>query len=230
MEHGFHAGALPVREVEATETRGSPEAAARKLVERLDDVTAFAQAALAATQQRYEDAANSRRQAAERFEVGDKVWLRMAHYRTGRPCKKLDALHHKYTVTKVISPHVVELNVPGAIYPRFHVDQVKRAGTEPPAGQTQDDTQPPPIEDEDAEWLVDSILCARWKKLGRGRRRECLVKWQGYYEPTWVPLENVEDTVALDEFERLYGPATENDGPLESYVTPQRGRRSQRRG
>src|SRR5205823_3939684 len=107
LEHGFHAGALPVREIAATETRGSPEAAARKLVTRLADVTAFAQAALASTQQRYEDAANSRRQAAERFEVGDKVWLRMAHYRTGRPCKKLDALHHKYTVKKVISPHVL---------------------------------------------------------------------------------------------------------------------------
>lgn len=88
------------------------------------------------------------------------------HYRTGRPCKKLNTLHHKYTVTKVISPHVLEFNVSTAIYPRFHVDQVKRAGTEPTARQIMDDRQPPPIQDEDAKWLVDSILCARWKKVG----------------------------------------------------------------
>jgi hypothetical protein len=152
------------------------------------------------------------------------VWLRMAHYRTGRPCKTLDALHHKYTVTKVISPQLLELDVPAAIYPRFHVDQVKRAGTRPPVGQVTDDRQPPLIQEEDVGWLVDSILCARWKKVGRGRRRECLVKWQGYYKPTWELLESLEDTAALDDFERLYGPATENNGPLDSYAKKPRRR------
>ncbi|KAH7471859.1 hypothetical protein FOMA001_g13751 [Fusarium oxysporum f. sp. matthiolae] len=93
-----------------------------------------------------------------------------------------------------------------------------------PEGQVQDDEQPPPIEDEDAEWLVETIKCARWKNLGRGRRRECLVKWQGYHEPTWVPLENLKDTIALDDFERLYGPATENDGPRKAYERAPRRR------
>ncbi|KAM4054394.1 integrase core domain-containing protein [Hirsutella rhossiliensis] len=77
---------------------------------------------MASSQQQQEEAANAKRQPAERFEVGDKVWLSMANYRSPRPCKKLDWLHHKYTVTKVISSHVVELDVRGSIYPRFHVD------------------------------------------------------------------------------------------------------------
>lgn len=97
----------------------------------------------------------------ERFEVKDKVWLRIAHYRTGRPCKKLDALHHKYTVKKVVSSHVIELNIPAAIHPRFHVDQVKRASTDLSARQITDNKQPPPIQDKDTEWLVESILYAR---------------------------------------------------------------------
>ena len=44
------------------------------------------------------------------------------NYRTARPSKKLDALYYKYKVTKVISPLVVKLSVPFAIYPRFYID------------------------------------------------------------------------------------------------------------
>ena len=36
---------------------------------------------------------------------------------------------------------------------------------------------------------------------------ELLVKWKGG-EETWEPYENVAETEALDEYERLYGPVT----------------------
>ncbi|KAM4066582.1 reverse transcriptase (RNA-dependent DNA polymerase) [Hirsutella rhossiliensis] len=108
------------------------EAYLRAYVSRLQEVNEYMQAVMASSQQQQEEAANAKRQPAERFEVGDKVWLSMANYRSPRPCKKLDWLHHKYTVTKVISSHVVELDVRGSIYPRFHVD----------------DAQPPPVQDE----------------------------------------------------------------------------------
>ena len=34
--------------------------------------------------------------------------------------------------------------------------------------------------------------------------RKVFVKWQGYAEPTWEPLEEYKDTKALDNFETLY--------------------------
>ncbi|XP_044716503.1 reverse transcriptase (RNA-dependent DNA polymerase) domain-containing protein [Hirsutella rhossiliensis] len=120
-EHGYHVDPISVEESEEP-PRDREESRADGLLSRLQEVNEYMQAVMAASQQQQEEAANAKRQPAERFEVGDKVWLSMANYRSPRPCKKLDWLHHKYTVTKVISSHVVELDVRGSIYPRFHVD------------------------------------------------------------------------------------------------------------
>jgi len=49
---------------------------------------------------------------------------------------------------------------------------------------------------------------------GRGNRRDVLVKWKGYDTPTWEPLENMENTVALDVFEREWGDVHHNNGPV----------------
>ncbi len=32
------------------------------------------------------------------------------------------------------------------------------------------------------------------------------MKWVGYIDPTWEPVENVADTEALDNYEATYGP------------------------
>ncbi|KAM4055916.1 integrase core domain-containing protein [Hirsutella rhossiliensis] len=185
-EHGYHVDPISVEESEEP-PRHREESRADSLLSRLQEVNEYMQAVMASSQQQQEEAANAKRQPAERFEVGDKVWLSMANYRSPRPCKKLDWLHHKYTVTKVISSHVVELDVRGSIYPRFHVD----------------DAQPPPVQDESGTdlWDVDEILCARWKKRGRGEFRQALVRWTGYAEPTWEPVEWLQGTIAMKAFE-----------------------------
>ncbi|OAQ57986.1 Pol [Purpureocillium lilacinum] len=232
-EHGYHVEPLSVDEP-AEPPKDRVEGKADSLLSRLREVTEYMQAMMAAAQQQQEEAANSKRQPAERLEVGDKVWLSMANYRSPRPCKKLDWLHHKYTVTRVISSHVVELDVPGSIHPRFHVDLLRRARDDPVPGQVVDDAQPPPIQDETGveKWDVEEILCARWKKRGRGVFRQVLVQWCGYADPTWEPLEALEGTEAMNTFESMHGPARDNDGPLEKYEVAERRRRRQpvRRG
>ena len=57
----------------------------------------------------------------------------------------------------------MELNGPGNIHKRFHVDLIKRAGTDPFPTQLRDDAQNPPIIDDlgVAEYEVESILRAR---------------------------------------------------------------------
>ena len=58
--------------------RGNGEA----FIKKLQEVTEFVQAAIAAGQQRMEDSANHQRDAAKRFQVGDKVWLNLRNFKT----------------------------------------------------------------------------------------------------------------------------------------------------
>ena len=59
---------------------------------------------------------------------------------------------------------------------------------------------------------MESIDAATWKRRGRGRRREVLVKWEGYAERTWEPVETLQGTEAMEAYERRYGSAMEHDG------------------
>lgn len=212
LTHGYHAE--PVAQVTpALKRRSEPKMAAEKFVSRIHEAQEFAQAAMASAQQRMEHSANKKRQAAERFEIGDRVWLKLKNVETPQLSKKLSWLNAKYRVMKIISPHTVELDVPSGIWPRFHVDLLKRAATDPLPSQQLQDEQPlpaiPATEDSDEEYRIERILRAENRRRGRGHRREVLIKWHGYEEPNWEPRLEFEDTTALDEFETKFG---KNDG------------------
>jgi hypothetical protein len=71
----------------------------------------------------------------------------------------------------------MELNVPGHIYPKFHVDLLKRAGNDSFSSQIRNNIQPPPLFiDGEPEYTIKKIKRARLKKMGRRSRREILVK------------------------------------------------------
>jgi hypothetical protein len=207
LTHGYHVE--PIQQVAREEKPSPPTRVAEDFVERLKEAQEFAQAAMASVQQRMEDQANQGRKEAPTLKIGDLVWLNLKNVQTPQASKKLSWVNAKYRVTKVVSPHVVELDVPTGIFPKFHVDLLKKAGEDPLPSQRQDDSQPPPLipetENTEAEYKVERILQAVNKPRGRGFRREVLVKWVGYKNPTWEPRSYVEDTAALDEFEAKYG-------------------------
>ena len=97
------------------------------------------------------------------------------------------------------------------------MELIKKAGTDPFPSQVRDDAQNPPVIDDLGieEFPVESILRARTIRRGRGKFRQALVKWVSEADPTWEPVEFIEDTKALDDFENLYGPITDNDGPYQ---------------
>ena len=169
-----------------------------------------------------EENANRRRTAAEEFKIGDEVWLDIRNVNTPKPSKKLDWLHRRFRVTKVLAPLTYELDTPPGIHNRFHSDLLRKAATDPFPSQKRDDPRPPAVVDEDGEevYEVESILCSRTHR----RQRQALVKWVGWEEPAWTNVENLEDVEALDDWEAKYGPITQNNGPLAQYAPTKRRR------
>jgi hypothetical protein len=107
LTHGYHIE--PVPQVSPLTRSSDPEKRAEAFVRRINDATEFAQASMASAQQIMEDSANRSRQAAELFKENDKVWLNLKNIDTPQLSKKLSWVNAKYTVTKVVSPHVVDL-------------------------------------------------------------------------------------------------------------------------
>jgi hypothetical protein len=133
--------------------------------------------------------------------------------------KKLFWLNAKYEITEVSFSHVIELNVPGHIYPRFHMNLLKRAENDFFLSQIRDDIQLSPLfVDNELEYTIKEIKKARLKKMGKGSRRKILVKWKGYKKKTWKPRKKFLKTEALAQFERKFGTGDgvgeEDSGPI----------------
>ncbi|KAI0994170.1 hypothetical protein K3495_g14012 [Podosphaera aphanis] len=213
LEHGYHVEPVQLAAPVNKEALTQPEKRAEKIMSRLQEAQEYAAAAMASAQQQMEDQANRSRIPAPIFRVGDKVWLNLKNIQTPQPKKKLAWVSGKYTVTKVISPHVIELDVPSGIHPRFHVQLIRRAGQDPLPSQVVDDAQPPPVYPEDLnqdnsgepEQYVERILRAERVRRGRKWVRRVLVKWKDFAEPNWEDRANLENNEALDIFESKYG-------------------------
>ena len=169
-----------------------------------------------------EDNANRHRTAAEELQVSDEVWLDLRNVKTPKASKKLDWLHRRFKVTKVLGPLTYQLDTPPGIHNRFHSDLLRKAATDPFPSQQRDDTRPPAIVDENGDevYEIEDILCAR---TYRGQR-QALVKWVGWEDPAWTHVDNLEEAEALDNWEAKYGPIRQNNGPLEQYVPKKRRR------
>lgn len=194
--HGYHNEPIRLvadRMIEGKQKEG--ETLAEDFVRRLQDATEWAQAAIATAQEKQERFANKSRSAAPRYKPGDWVYLNLKNVKTTRPSKKLDWLHAKYQVVREVNSHSYQLNVPGRIHPVFHVDLLRPAPTDHLPSQRPDNTQPAPIlVDGEEEWQVERILDEHWKTEEGVRRKEALVKWVGYSEPTWEPIGNLQAT------------------------------------
>ena len=211
LEHGYHVEPIQQKHPTSKVAQSKPAKLAEDFLSRLREAQEYASAAMAAAQMAMEEQANKKRNPSPQFRIGDKVWLHLKNVQTTQPKKKLGWVNAKYKITKIISPHVVELDVPSKIWPRFHVELLRKANDDPLPSQIQDDTQPSPVFIRDnkgslrPEQIVERIL--RAEKFRRGKRwiRRVLVKWKGFAEPNWEDRSDMEDVEALDFFESKFG-------------------------
>jgi hypothetical protein len=204
--HGYHPEAVELRaEDTATPTTGNADA----LIDRLAEAQEITQAAMGWAQERMEKQANLSRSQSEQFRVGDLVWLDLRHIKTPRTSRKLAWTHAKYKVVATPFPHVVELDVPTGIHPRFHVELLRRAPADPLPSQRQEDAQPGPAiaatEEEDEEFSIERVIRVDFMVWYGTTLPWALVKWTGYTEPTWEPLDEVEHSDAFGVFVTKWG-------------------------
>ena len=164
------------------------KAEAEAFVDRLAEAQEIAQAVMSWAQEHMKDQANQSRRPAEQYRVGDLVWLDLRHIKSPRTSRKLAWTHAKFRVTAVPFPHIIELDVPSGIHPRFHIELVRCAPQNPLPNQVQDDAQPGPMleatEEDDEEWELERIMRVGISTWHGVKLQWALVKWEGYVQPT----------------------------------------------
>lgn len=222
LQHGYNVDPLQLEipqgadQKKYTAEERSDRKKAEAIVAKFRDVFDLAQASMATAQTEQERQANRHRKEAKRYQVGDKVWLRLdKQYRTGRQSRKLDWKSAKYTVVQVIDSHSVKLDTPPGHHPVFHVDRLRLANSDPLPSQVQDDYQPLPLQiGDENEWVVEEIMSEKWKRRGRGWRLYYEVKWAGYALTDLQPAELLEETEALDRWEAYTKDVRSEEGRL----------------
>jgi hypothetical protein len=107
-------------EVEACTICKSSVQKADQIVQKMKEVTEWAQMTMTVTQQIQKEAVNWKRQQSYDFKKEDKIWLNLKNIHTDCLCKKFDAKNVKYIIVKKISSHFFCLNTLLSIHNVFH--------------------------------------------------------------------------------------------------------------
>ena len=163
----------------------------------MERILRYCSEALTRSQSQQSQYANKHRLPAPIMSVGDKVLVDMRHLDRNRPSKKLDHVSEgPYTITKVISPLVVSVDLPKdlGIDNRFHTSLLRHYPNDPYPSQVEQ--QPPPVhiaEDSQPEYEVKAVVDSRYHY----RKLQYLVEWFGYSERTWEPHTHLQNSQQL---------------------------------
>lgn len=136
LQHGYEMDLLQFKPEEMADAiyqpSWNPTQAAQALISKPKQAVDFAQSTMAEAQQLQEEQANKHQKEALLLKEGDKVWLQYGkHLSGGHPNKKLDWKNGKYTVVKVQSPGVVVLDTLEGVNPKFLMDRLHLAPSNP---------------------------------------------------------------------------------------------------
>ena len=164
------------------------------------------QVAVERSHQKQKDYADQRRRK-QPLTIGDLVKIKTDHFKVpGLHCRKLkDKYAGPYRIIKQKSPVSFELELPEHLsskFPAFHVDKLRPYFSDDETRFSEEpelQLQPPPD-----EFVIDRI-----KDVDLDKTETTLmfhVKWATPHNSdshdSWVPLDNVTNTIALDEFLR----------------------------
>jgi len=136
---------------------------ADQIIQKMKEVTEWAQMTMAVTQQIQKEMTNQKRQQSYDFKKEDKVWLNLKNIHMNCLYKKFDAKNVKYIIVKKISSHFFCLNTLLSIHNVFHSVMLQSAVMNALFSQCMIDLQPSSqIVSDEEEFEIEKILKERF--------------------------------------------------------------------
>jgi len=160
LSHEYHMKSLQLLEkLKPVQSAKSSVQKADQIIQKMKEVTEWAQMTMAVAQQIQKEVVNWKRQQSYDFKKEDKVWLNLKNIHTDCLCKKFDAKNVKYIIVKKISSHFFCLNTLLSIYNVFHSVLLQSAVMNTLSSQHMTDSQPlPQIVSNEEEFEIKKIL------------------------------------------------------------------------
>ena len=184
---------------------------ADQIVQKMKEVTEWAQITMAVAQQIQKKMTNQRRQQSYDFKKEDKVWLNLKNIHTDCLCKKFDAKNVKYIIVKKISSHLFCLNTLSDIHNVFHSVMLQSAVMNALFSQHTTDSQlSSQIVSNKEEFKIRKILKKRFIWHKEEFKKKYLMKWVNYTWLTWELTFALKDTVTLNQWELMQPEVTKS--------------------
>ncbi len=143
LSHKYHMKSLQLLEkLKPVQSAKSSVQKADQIVQKMKEVTEWAQMTMAVTQQIQKEVMNQKRQQSYDFKKEDKIWLNLKNIHTDCLCKKFDAKNVKYIIVKKISSHFFCLNTLLSIHNVFHSVMLQSSVMNTLSSQCMTDSQP----------------------------------------------------------------------------------------
>jgi Chromo (CHRromatin Organisation MOdifier) domain len=179
-------------------------------IQRIQDNVAIARDRHAEAKTKQTTYANKKWRPDPDFKVGEKAYLetkdlRLRIKQKGRSAKFYPRYVGSFEISKAepkTSNYTLKLPAEYQIHPKVHARRLKRAHSNDPAlfpGRVP--PQPPPIDADDNQYLVEAILDHR----DTGRKRQFLVHWEGYsdIDDSWVKEVDIDPEMVKVYLESL---------------------------
>ncbi len=158
---------------------------ADQIIQKMKEVTEWAQMTMAVTQQIQKEMMNWERQQSYNFKKEDKIWLNLKNIHTDCSCKKFDVKNVKYIIVKKISSHSFCLNTLLSIHNMFHSVMLQSAVMNALSFQCMTDSQSSSqIVSDEEEFKIKKILKKRFVWHKEEFKKKCLMKWVSYIQLT----------------------------------------------
>ncbi len=182
--------------------------AVAEYIEEIQESIAIARDNQAIAKTKQTTNANKHRREEPQYKVGEQVYLNSKNLRLlikqkGRSAKFYPRYVGPFPIIKAkpeTSTYKLRLPREYKIHPTFHARLLKPAfENNPLLFSERHVTPPPPIDADDGQWEVESVLDHRKYR----RQNQFLVRWVGYpkYPDSWEPEHDVSDDLKRDYWE-----------------------------